>query len=88
VTPRFTFRDVSGAVGTVDGAAARAIAGVVSTRTSAAGKWGALLGKTPVGFWEFTLPNDQQTKNRLENGEIENVLLAITYAGRTPEWPA
>jgi hypothetical protein len=47
-----------------------------------------LLGKTPVGHWQFTLPNDQQTKNGLESGEIENVLLAVTYAGRTPEWPA
>ena len=36
-----------------------------------------------IGFWELTLPNDQQTQDRLKNGVIENVLLAITYAGRT-----
>jgi hypothetical protein len=36
-----------------------------------------------IGFWELTLPNDQQTQDRLKNGVIENVLLAITYAGQT-----
>jgi len=41
-----------------------------------------------IGFWELTLPNDQQTQDRLKNGVIENVLLAITYAGRPLVWSA
>jgi hypothetical protein len=34
-----------------------------------------------------TTPNTQEIKNRFKNEEIEDILLVMTYAGRTPAWP-
>ena len=42
----------------------------------------------PSGAWELTLPNTEEMKNRFKNEEIDDILLVLTYAGRTPAWPA
>ena len=51
-------------------------------------RWAALIGKLPIGAWELTLPNTEEMKNRFKNEEIDDILLVLTYAGRTPAWPA
>jgi hypothetical protein len=77
-----------GATTAVGGAAGSSIEGVISTRRSNAGGWIGLIGTSPIGSWELTLSNTAEMKNRFKNGEIDDLLLVLTYAGRTPAWPA
>jgi Tc toxin complex TcA C-terminal TcB-binding domain len=72
----------------VGGAAGSSVDGIISTRRSNAGSWTALIGRAPVGTWELALPNTEEMKNRFKNEEIDDILLVLTYAGRTPAWPA
>lgn len=72
----------------VGGVAGSSIEGLISTRRNNAGNWTALIGKSPVGAWELTLPNTAEMKNRFKDEEIDDILLVVTYAGRTPAWPA
>jgi hypothetical protein len=81
---RFTPQGEAVAVG---GAAGGSVEGIISTRRSNAGSWTALIGKSPVGRWELALPNTEEMKNRFKNEEIDDILLVLTYAGRTPAWP-
>jgi hypothetical protein len=71
----------------VGGVAGDTIDGVISTRRSNAGSWNALIGGSPMGEWELALPNSEEMKRRFHNEEIEDILLVLTYAGRTPTWP-
>ncbi|MBV6447992.1 neuraminidase-like domain-containing protein [Nitrosomonas sp.] len=80
---RYTVKAGSGTVG----GRANSIDGIISTRRGNAGSWTAMIGKSPVGEWELTLPNTEVMRNRFKNEEIEDILLVITYSGRTPEWP-
>ena len=41
-----------------------------------------------AGEWELALPNTEEMKKRFKNEGIEDILLVITYSGRTPEWPS
>ena len=41
-----------------------------------------------MGTWELTLPNTEEMKDHFKNEEIDDILLVLTYAGRTPAWPA
>ena len=77
-----------GATAAVGGAAGSSVEGLISTRRSNASGWTALIGKPPIGAWELTLPNTEEMKNRFKNREIDDILLVLTYAGRTPVWPA
>jgi Tc toxin complex TcA C-terminal TcB-binding domain len=71
---------VGGAVdGTTDG--------LISTRRGNASAWVPLIGKSPAGAWELTLPNTEEMRNRFKNEDIEDLLLVLTYEGRTPAWP-
>lgn len=81
---RFTDQDNQGTVG----GSATPIDGVISTRRGNGGSWTVMIGKSPVGEWELTLPNTEEMKNRFKDEEIEDILLVITYSGRTPEWPS
>jgi hypothetical protein len=62
--------------------------GLISTRRGNASAWVPLIGRSPVGAWELTLPDTEEMKNRFKNGEIDDLLLVLTYAGSTPAWPA
>jgi hypothetical protein len=79
----FRFKEV-GAVGFVGGGAT-SIDGIISTRRGNAGSWTSMIGKRPAGDWELTLPNTEEMRGRFGDDEIRDVLLVITYAGRTPE---
>jgi hypothetical protein len=72
--------------GTVGGSATP-INGIISTRRGNAGSWMTMIGKAPVGEWELELPNTEEVKNYFKNEEIDDILLVITYSGRTPDWP-
>jgi hypothetical protein len=81
---RFTEQNNAGSVG----GGAASIDGVISTRRGNAGSWTAMMGKAPFGEWELALPNTEEMRNRFKKEEIEDILLVITYSGRTPDWPA
>jgi len=80
LTPQGTTVAVGGSVGgTLDG--------LVSTRRGNGSAWIPLLGKSPTGNWELTLPNTEEMKNRFANEDIDDLLFVLTYVGRTPAWP-
>ncbi len=80
---RFTAQGDTGIVG----GSATPIDGVISTRRGNAGSWITMIGKVPAGEWELALPNTEEVRNRFKNEEIDDILLVITYSGRTPAWP-
>jgi Tc toxin complex TcA C-terminal TcB-binding domain/Bacterial Ig domain len=61
--------------------------GLISTRRGNASAWVPLIGRSPVGAWELTLPDTEEMRNRFENEEIDDLLLVLTYEGRTSAWP-
>jgi len=77
--------------GTVGGSAT-SIDGIISTRRGNAGSWTAMIGKSAIGEWELALPNTEEMRSRLgdenSNDTIVDILLVITYSGRTPDWPS
>ena len=79
--------------------AARTIDGTIGTRRGNGSVWLPLVGagagtggRTPFGVWELSLRNvnaaeAQQLNDWLDKDLIEDILLVISYAGRTPPWP-
>jgi len=84
---RYTPRDEPGAVG----GGATSIDGIISTRRGNAGSWTTMIGKSPIGEWELALPNTEEMRKRFgaedSNEAIQDILLVVTYSGRTPDWP-
>jgi hypothetical protein len=83
-----------GSTQTFRGGSATSIDGIISTRSGNGVPWMSLCGPaiSPVGEWTLDLKQNDATKDneirgRFKNGEIKDVLLVITYSGRTPEWP-
>jgi len=73
---------------TAVGGKASSSEGIISTRRGNAASWTGIIGNSPIGTWELTLPNTDEVKNHFKNGEINDILLVLTYAGQTPSWPA
>jgi hypothetical protein len=73
------------------GGGGTSIHGLISTRQGNGAPWAAMIGKSPVGEWQLALPDTPAMRARF-NGDatdkIEEIVLVITYSGRTPEWPA
>jgi hypothetical protein len=61
---------------------------VLSTRGNANRWLDMLSGQGPVGEWKLALPDTPAVRDLFMQGEIEDILFVITYAGRTPAWPA
>jgi hypothetical protein len=80
---RFTEKGNQGTIG----GSATPIDGIISTRRGNAGSWTSMIGKSPVGEWELSLPNTEEIKKLFHDEELDDILFVITYAGRTPEWP-
>lgn len=80
---RFKEEDQTGALG----GGAITIDGTISTRRGNAGSWTPMIGKTPIGEWELSLPNTEEIRNHFKNGDIQDILFVITYSGRTSPWP-
>jgi hypothetical protein len=72
----------------VGGAAGGSLEGIVSTRRSNAGAGTGLIGKSPIGAWELTLPDTAEMRKRIKDGDIDDLVLVLTHSGRTPAWPA
>jgi hypothetical protein len=71
--------------------------GVISTRRGNAGAWSAMIGKPPFGQWELRLPNTTAVRALFPNtpadpqkpaDRVAELLLVLTYTGRTPPWPS
>lgn len=73
---------------TVGGGATSTTDGTISTRRSNGASWTSMIGESPVGTWELQLPDTEEVRNRFEDEEIEDVLLVVSFGGRTPAWPA
>lgn len=83
----------------VTGGSARTIDGTISTRRGNGSVWLPLTGagagtggRTPFGVWELSLRNAdpgeaQELQNSFKDAQIEDIILVISYAGRTPPWP-
>ncbi|MGW4339251.1 Tc toxin subunit A-related protein [Rhodococcus koreensis] len=83
------------------GPAGPAIDGVISTRRGNGEAWRqALLGSsagdslpTPIGSWELSLRSDNPVASKnfekaLKSGQVEDILLVLSYSGETPAWNA
>ncbi|MBW7939325.1 MAG: hypothetical protein H3C63_11145, partial [Candidatus Omnitrophica bacterium] len=69
-------------------AKARPLDGAISTKRGNAAGWRKLTGAgtSPVGIWTLTLPDEANVY--FQAGMLEDILFVITFAGRTPPWPA
>jgi hypothetical protein len=69
---------------------ATSVSGVISTRR---GSWPKLRQeKSPVGKWELSFMTGDPVKNaqvmdKFRNGNIEDIMIILTYKGNTPKWP-
>ena len=70
------------------GGGSETIDGVISTRRGNAGSWMSMIGKAPIGDWELALLDTPETRQLFKDERIEDILLVISYTGRTPEWPS
>jgi hypothetical protein len=61
--------------------------GLLSTRRGNAGSWMAMIGQSPVGMWELSLPDTASLRKLFSDDEIDDIVLVVTYAGRLPVWP-
>jgi Tc toxin complex TcA C-terminal TcB-binding domain len=82
---RFSFT----AEGSTDkvGGAATSIDDIISTRRGNASSWTAMIGKSPFGEWELSFPDTLQMRELFAKEQFEDILLVITYKGRSPAWP-
>jgi hypothetical protein len=69
------------------GGATRTDNGVISTRAGNGASWLGMRDATPFGTWQLTLPNTEQVSQWFKDGNVNDILLIITYTGRLPEWP-
>lgn len=70
------------------GGAARTAEGIASTRRGNAQSWSPIIGCIPCGTWELALPNTTIVRNRFSSEAVSNIVLVVSYSGRTPEWPS
>jgi hypothetical protein len=66
------------------GGSATTTNGIISTRGGNGFSWLPMIGKQPFGTWQLTLPNTATLRNWFTQGQIEDILLVITYSGDTP----
>jgi hypothetical protein len=82
---RFSFT----AQGSTDkvGGAATSIDDIISTRRGNASSWTSMIGKPPFGEWELSFPDNAQMRELFTKEQFEDILLVISYKGRSPAWP-
>ena len=66
------------------GGDATASNGIASTRRGNAASWSAFIGAGPVGDWQLSFSDDARTL--FESGDLDDVLLVISWAGQAPLW--
>jgi hypothetical protein len=83
ITLRYTEQGATGRLGGPAGPVDR----VVSTRRANGGPWLSMTGKPPVGRWELALPATEEIRNWLAADGLNDLLLVLSYRGRTSPWP-
>ena len=79
----FTDAQSTGAVG----GPALSVNASIDTRHSNAASWTSMIGKSPIGTWQLAFPKTDEVVGRFERGELEDILLVISYEGQLPAWP-
>lgn len=60
--------------------------GLASTLQGNAGSWIAMIGKSPIGDWTLAFNDTPQVRTMFKDEIIEDILLMISYNGRTMDW--
>jgi hypothetical protein len=70
------------------GGSARSTDSVVSTRRGNGSAWMGMVGRSPIGLWDLALPASPDMVDLLHQGKIEDIVLAVSFSGRSPAWPS
>lgn len=68
------------------GGGAQPIDGVISTRRSNGASWAPMIGAPPIGDWTLTLASSADLNEQITDGQLEDILLVISFTGLTPAW--
>jgi hypothetical protein len=63
------------------------VGGIASSRRPGGASWGILRGLDPAGDWELDIEDDPVVRSWFTDELIEDIVLVLTLAGTTPEWP-
>lgn len=63
------------------------VGGIASTRRPGGSAWVVLLGLDPAGDWELGIRDDPVIRSLFTDELIDDVVLILTLAGTTPDWP-
>jgi hypothetical protein len=89
-SPEIRFRHLrfgeEGSFGMVGGRAMTR-GGIISTRSGNAPTWTPMIGHSPIGEWELSLPDTPQTRQLFRDEQVSDILFVLTYEGDTPPWP-
>lgn len=77
----------AGGTPAVNGTVASTVDGVASTRRGNGSAWLPFIGQSPAGQWAMTFADSPDLRDRFASEQIDDVLLVLTYEGRTPDWP-
>ena len=68
---------------------AKTVGDILSTRSGSGASWRQLTGYglAPSGVWELGLLADSETIGAIAGGEVQDLVLVITYSAQLPSWP-
>jgi hypothetical protein len=61
--------------------------GVAGTRHPGAAPWQAFVGTSPVGEWDFQLPDTAAVRSWFTRELIKDLVVVFTVSASTPQWP-
>jgi hypothetical protein len=70
------------------GGPATTIDGLIDSNYGSGSSWIPMLNECPAGEWELALPDRPDVRGWFADQKIQDILLVITYGGRTPAWPS
>ena len=59
----------------------------VSTRRGNGAPWQRMRGQSAVQSWTLALPNTDAVKGVFQNGQLQDIVMIVTYSGTLPSWP-
>jgi hypothetical protein len=77
----------AGAAEPVEGEATSTTDGILSTRIGNAASWLPMLNRSPAGAWRAAFPDRATMRELLDREALADVVLAVSYTARLPEWP-
>jgi hypothetical protein len=69
------------------GGPATTIDGLIDSIYGSGSSWIPMTDEYPAGEWELALPDRPNVRSWFADQKIQDILLIITYAGRSPAWP-